>query len=98
MVKRCGYNIVRTRTITPNVWTVLQLRAMKQTVTCGQPNPIWNVAPSCSAEQTSVGVHMLVRKLLMLPAVIVIALTNRIVDILGFGDSLLVELRPDDEK
>jgi 2-polyprenyl-3-methyl-5-hydroxy-6-metoxy-1,4-benzoquinol methylase len=94
MVERCGYNIVSTRTITPNAWTVLQLRTMKQATLRGQVNPIWNVTSSNSTSGTRVNTSKLLRRLLLFPIGIGIALVNRIVDFFGLGDSLLVELKP----
>ena len=40
MAERCGYRIVRSRTITPNLWSLLQLRACRQSIVRGETNPI----------------------------------------------------------
>ena len=93
MVERCGYKIIRTRTITPNIWTIMQIRASKQSIQRGQPNPIWkvNVTDGSSSPKTS---HRNFIKQIFLSSVLVaIAIVNRIVDSFGFGDSLMVEVK-----
>jgi SAM-dependent methyltransferase len=93
MVNQCGLQIVRSRTITPNVWTLLQLRANRHQPQHGQPSPIWAVA------DRSASMSIVYRKVNPLRAVAracvlsVFAVFNRIVDVLGLGDSLLVEVR-----
>ncbi len=96
MAERCGYRVTRSRTITPNGWTLLQIRANRQSVARGEVNPIWQVkAPS----QTMAGVASkpLVswKRVLRVPVLMLVGVVNRLVDGAGFGDSLLVELRPD---
>lgn len=95
MVRHCGFEVVRSRTITPNVWTLLQLRANRYQPLLGQPSPIWAVADrsdSVSASAESWKVNS-IRMLLRVSVLSILALLNRVVDALGVGDSLLVELR-----
>ena len=96
MADRCGFHVVRSRSITPNVWSLLQLRASRQSIIRGEQNPMWQVSPPPAAvnlfSAKESGVHT--RKLLRIPVIMAIAVVNRLVDSLGFGDSLMVELRP----
>lgn len=93
MARRCDLEIVRSRTITPNVWTLLQLRANRYQPKLGQPSPIWEVADRSSdvVHQDRTGNPL--RTLSRLGVLSVLAVVNRLVDALRMGDSLLVELR-----
>lgn len=96
MAERCGYRMIRTRTITPNIWTILQLQAMGGTPVRGRPNPLWGgtQSPECgqqaparnrsSFQRVSFGIVMAA-----------ISVVNRSLDVVGMGDSLLVEIRAD---
>lgn len=101
--ERCGWKIVSLRTITPNLWTILQFRALIETTKMGIPNPMWTGKPSSigGPDVTSVQPSWLHRRLRRLAlsasnpvASSVLTLLNRTVDRLGYGDSLLIELRP----
>jgi len=93
MARHCGLEVVRTRTITPNVWTLLQLRASRYTPELGQPSPIWAVTNRSDGPADKLRKGNFFRTLLRLGALSTFALMNRVVDALGIGDSLLVELR-----
>ncbi len=90
---RCGLKMRRSRTITPNIWTLLQMRALFDKPRIGQPSPIWAVQPAkqqaVTAPASASPLKVLVRSLVMTA----IATVNRGVDALGQGDSLLVELQ-----
>ena len=92
MAKRCGLEMTSCRTITPNVWTVQQIRACYQPAKLGHPNRIWSVtSPSVSVEALH---HTSSRKALLRAFIMTpIALLNRVIDGFRMGDSLLVELR-----
>lgn len=93
MVTRCGFEVVRSRTITPNVWTVLQIRASSYSPEMGKPNPIWSVLKNSLLKPAERDKTIPLRKLLHFSAFSIIGLINRVVDAVGQGDSLLVELR-----
>lgn len=96
MAERCGYRVIRARTITPNLWSLLQIRACRQSITRGEPNPMWHVEPAPTSNDTSPAnsLRVRIRRLFRIPLMAVIAVVNRVVDSLGYGDSLIVELRP----
>lgn len=98
MAERCGYQVVRSRTITPNIWTILQLRASRQSIVRGQSNSIWEVKTHDTSHQSKISKRIFLRRILLPSALVVIAIVNRIVDSFGFGDSLMVELKPMDIK
>jgi SAM-dependent methyltransferase len=99
---RHGFRVVRSRTITPNIWTVLQLRAMREVPKRGTPSQIWAVkpaeVPAVQPQATPAEISPAVRKrpLRRMARIAVLsasAVFNRFVDMAGMGDSLLVELR-----
>jgi len=98
MAERCGYRMVRSRTITPNLWSLLQLRACRQSIARGETNPMWRVeaASASTASSSADTLRARIRRLFRLPVMMVIAVVNRLVDGFGYGDSLMVELRPQD--
>lgn len=93
MVRRCGLEVVRSRTITPNVWTLLQMRANRCQPQLGQPSPIWAVADRSIATPDQNNKGKLLRALSRVSVLSVFAVINRAVDALHMGDSLMVELR-----
>ena len=93
MAERCDYNIVHTRTITPNNWTIMQLRAIRQSIVRGQSNPIWEVKSPVTSQQSNINYRVFIRKLLLPIVLIGITVVNRTIDSFGFGDSLMVELK-----
>jgi SAM-dependent methyltransferase len=96
MARNSGFEVIRARTITPNVWTVLQLRASRYRPVLGQPSPIWTVAEKSESMPGTGRKPNPLRHLLRGSVLGFFALVNRSVDALGLGDSLLVELRRSD--
>ncbi|MCK9387003.1 MAG: class I SAM-dependent methyltransferase [Sulfuritalea sp.] len=97
MARRCGFEVSAVRSITPNLWTLLQLRASRQQPVRGQPSPIWATRPADSTPGSGQP-SALLKWVLRLPVMTLLALVNRVVDATGIGDSLLVELRPEGGK
>jgi SAM-dependent methyltransferase len=93
MAQRCGLEIVRIHTITPNVWTLLQLRVNRYAPQLAKPSPIWAEAPRAEGAPASDNRINPCRTLLRVSVLSVFATINRVIDALGMGDSLLVELR-----
>lgn len=97
--QRHGYRVIRQKTITPNIWTILQLRALRQSPVPGVPSAMWEVkpvaevAPCSPVSPPASSSGRLIRKLVWQTAFSNLALFNRLVDILGQGDSILVELQ-----
>lgn len=104
-LERCGWRIHSLRTITPNLWTVLQCRAVIETTVMGQPNPMWTGRPVTREHEAQRGRASwsldFLRRFAMsvsrpLPNAI-LTLFNRVVDRMGHGDSLLIVLEPASE-
>jgi SAM-dependent methyltransferase len=94
IAEQAGYRVVGLRTITPNVWTIQQLRNCMKSSVEGQASAAWAQAPS-SASTSAPSARGWKRRALSRAARIanaVITPVNRAVDRMGLGDSLLVEL------
>lgn len=94
MAEKLGLRIVSARTITPNLWTVLQYRNWQAGAAEGRPSDVWGATASVPVKVSfrrkviNKSLRILLRALN--PA---IALVNRMIDMAGLGDSLLVVLR-----
>lgn len=100
LAQRLGYRVVRQKTITPTVWTILQFRTMRAIPALpGVPSPIWEVKPEtraaapASSVAKSVGVGVALRSMARALIFAGLSLINRLVDLTGHGDSILIELR-----
>jgi len=89
LAERCGYEIVRQRTVTPNVWTLMQLRIWREVPTRGVPSPTWSTAAAGNSDPRS----RLMRKIRIALLLPLITIVNRTIDAFGAGDSLMFELR-----
>jgi 2-polyprenyl-3-methyl-5-hydroxy-6-metoxy-1,4-benzoquinol methylase len=81
LAKKANLRLVYCRTITPNIWTVLQIRKLFVKSSMGERNTLW-VSKKSSTFTKLVNMFLFA---LSIPI-------NRIIDILGLGDSTLVIL------
>lgn len=96
---RCGYRIQSVRTITPNIWTVLQFRTMRFAVSRGVPSTMWGASPAGGPGAQSMSplrrqVLRMMRRMVFAVLMLPLGVINRFIDALGWGDSLMVELVP----
>jgi SAM-dependent methyltransferase len=98
---RHGWRIVSLRTITPNLWTVLQLRAPVERTSMGTPNPMWTGQPAPgpagheagrSPSRRELALHGFAVRANHPARRVVLAGVNRTLDALGLGDSILVRI------
>jgi SAM-dependent methyltransferase len=101
MAGRCGYRVKAVRTITPNLWTILQFRASRLNIPRGLPSPLWAVSSPQAAEIPDQAVpparkslRRVLRRVVLASLMLPLALMNRTIDALGWGDSLMVEIVP----
>jgi SAM-dependent methyltransferase len=88
IARQAGYRVANARTITPNLWTMLQLRAFGAGGTTeGRASSTWASEEPSTAKKVSVARGWKSRL-----AHGLIGPINRVADRLGMGDSLLVEL------
>jgi SAM-dependent methyltransferase len=100
MSGRCGYRVKAVRTITPNLWTILQFRASRLNIKRGSPSPLWAVSSPRAAEILDHAVppaRRSLRRIALAGILLPLALINRTIDALGWGDSLMVEIVPEEE-
>lgn len=91
LVGRCGYQILRSRTITPNLWTFLQVRAIFSRVELGIANPLWIISDATTKHNSpsrSISLRQIIANLILF----LLAIPLRVFDSLGLGDSLMIEL------
>ncbi len=103
-----GFAVTSTRTITPNLWTVLQLRVAAESKKEGRASAVWShdaaaedaqvVAPAAPVAPQQFTLMRKIRNVLVTRAVrytgLAIGVGNRFFDALGYGDSFLVVLKP----
>ncbi len=95
-----GYRVVRQKTITPNIWTILQLRALREKAVVGVPTTLWTVRPAPVVSDIeddiadrSWSLRGVVRDIFHFFVCTSLSIINRLVDVVGYGDSLMIELR-----
>jgi SAM-dependent methyltransferase len=96
---RAGYKVLSMQTITPNLWTILQLRAYGDETTEGQPSTAWTGSgPSIPGKPSFVArwKNRFASRATGISMAMIMPF-NRTVDALGLGDSMLVQLAPADE-
>lgn len=90
-----GFTVAKMRTITPNLWTVIQLRTLAEQSKEGVMGSVWAAqhaaGPGGQAPPALVRVG---RYLALHLAGAFLTIVNRIVDALGLGESFLVMLQP----
>jgi len=103
MAARLGYEVRSVRTITPNLWTILQIRASRIRVEPGEPSSIWAVtAPPVQSDTVAPRMRRgvarvlrgIARRAVLMGLMLPIALVNRFVDAMGWGDSVMVQIVP----
>jgi len=90
-----GYRVERASTVTPNLWSVLQLGSLRKPPAEGVASATWEGGGGADDVRTSFSTKVrlrLLRELHSLASPLLVPL-NRIVDQLGLGDSLLIVLR-----
>lgn len=92
LAEQSGLTVTRHRTVTPNLWTFLQFRALISKPVQGVPNSLWRV----NADPTPTHSTRRARSLRQVVVAVILnlfSIMNRCVDALGQGDCLLVELK-----
>lgn len=91
LAKKTGFKIISFKTITPNLWTILQFRSIINNPKMGKRDPMWD--PIIVSEKETVKPNfvnsILARMLSVIQSLLFI---NRIIDSLGLGESFVVQL------
>ncbi len=95
LANETGFTVVRMRTITPNLWTIIQLRTLLDHPAEGTMGRVWSAQHGSG--QAGSAPPLLIRVLRQLAirlANIPLTIVNRLIDALGQGESFLVTLKP----
>lgn len=85
-----GLKVVSIKTETPNLWTVLQIRAYLSDVKEGQRDPMWDTGEQPVVDSNKLNVKSLLQR--AMPVVSSLLVLNRVIDAFGLGESFVVEL------
>jgi hypothetical protein len=101
LARRHGYRVLRRRTITPNLWTILQLHALRQLPELGMPNTSWDASGAIEETNTRLALPYKTTRRVLGPIfrrikTTGLVLMNRMIDLAGYGDSVLIELGIED--
>lgn len=84
------YKINDIKTVTPNLWTILQIRNVLSNPKVSKRNQIWDTKVTKKQNKTNSTVKVLNLAFLLINKLLFI---NRLIDKLGYGDSFVVELK-----
>lgn len=96
LAEQCGLSVVKVRTITPNLWTLIQFRSLLTRPTEGVIGSVWAAQPGQSGPANRLVFKRLVRYAVAQGGLTGITFLNRIVDAFGLGESFLVWLKKED--
>lgn len=88
LAKKSKLKINKLQTITPNAWTGYQFYRFLNRVEEGTPDPFWGETPRTEGRK----VNLLGKLSHLISMTNFYSLSNRIIDFLGFGDAIVVEL------
>ncbi|MTD94657.1 methyltransferase domain-containing protein [Hyphomicrobium sp. xq] len=103
LADRLEFDVIGHRTVTPNIWTILQILTLRHKPRRGVPSPLWisrSVREGAIGDGTT-GAKVLsgtgrgagLKKIVRTALTWSIAFWNRAIDLAGQGDSILIELR-----
>lgn len=104
LCEREGWSVLRWRTVTPNVWTLVQLRRLCSSPQMGIPSSLWcgrdtdvsRKSEGIQSDGNRLGSGLLrsAKKITKNTGLAAIMMLNRVIDALGIGDSLIVFIKP----
>jgi SAM-dependent methyltransferase len=98
LANQCGYDVVNFRTITPNVWSFLQLASLFTNPRLGERSRLWNhqinIQPQAYVSKSNLGCKQLLKKTAKFFIYIPITIFNRVIDQMRLGDSIVIEIKP----
>ena len=83
MAQKTGFKVKSLKTVTPNLWTILQLRSYLNNIKVGQRDKMWDGGSSAGNDKPVSRFLPLIQKFLSI---------NRIIDKLGMGESFVLTL------
>lgn len=92
IAKLTGYKIIKIKTVSPNLWTILQIRRLLTKPEEGKKSAIWKVQ-----NKSLGGVTIIILRLLLNIILVILIPVNRLIDLFGQGDSFVVFLKKDEK-
>tara|TARA_B100000212_G_C27339953_1_gene518725 strand:+ start:430 stop:723 length:294 start_codon:yes stop_codon:yes gene_type:complete len=97
MSKLCGLKIIYRKTITPNIWTLMQIRTLFKNINIGEKNKLWDQSKNAKGfKKKNQNLSKTLKKSLKIILLALILVFNRTVDSLGCGDSINIILKVED--
>ena len=98
LIKKCGFQIIKKKSITPNIWTLMQLRTIRKSILIGEKNNQWitdnRFNTTNKTDKTIFNkLKIFLKKLLKILILFPITIFNRFIDLFGLGDSLIFFLK-----
>ena len=82
------------KTITPNIWTILQIRHLFYKPKRGVPNFLWEAKKDKNHKKRELKLKLIfIKKFLSIILFICLGFLNRLIDFLNVGDSLMLEVK-----
>lgn len=105
---RNGWRVINSRTITPNLWTVLQFKTINENLSMGISSSFWTTGEANihGTQNQTCDIHPWLKKAWLrnwviksqnLPLPNLLSRINRMIDKAGLGDSLLIEIMPESQ-
>lgn len=100
LAKSSGFKIKKIITITPNLWTILQIRMLLTQPEEGKASLVWSMKKQSGQVPhtlTSLFIRKAITSIIMLLSILIIPF-NRIIDYFGQGDSFLVIMEAENDR
>lgn len=98
MTSKLNLSIKSYKTITPTLWTLIQLSSLKKKSFIGEKNPLWSRKnnPNSKKNLLVLRIRKFFKKLIYLIPFLILSSLNRILDFLGLGDSLIFIIKKEE--
>jgi len=94
MLNKYHFKIIKSQTITPNIWTILQIRNIFHKSKIGEINNLWKTKEIKNVQKEFIPYkRKYFRFFIKLILFSFIGIFNRIIDALRMGDSLMIEVK-----
>jgi len=91
LAQKSDLKVSAIKTVTPNIWTIIQIRSFLHKTREGIRNPMWDEPKESSSRRKRSGFKLMKMASKTLESLLII---NRIADFFGQGESFIVELKP----
>jgi len=91
LIKKCDLQVIKKKSITPNIWTLMQIRTILKPIKIGEKNNQWITYNRTNKNHDDLlkELKILLKNLLKMLVLFPIVIFNRIIDLFNLGDSLM---------